>query len=163
MLDPSSPTDPTDALPTWRQCLLRYLGATAIANLAWEIAQLPLYTIWQTGTLGALSFAVLHCTAGDVLIALAAATLALALFGRDTWPKETYVCVAVVATVLGFGYTLYSEWLNTAVRQSWAYAPAMPTLPLVRTGLAPAAQWLIIPPIAFWWARRSLALRKGHP
>lgn len=140
----------------WRRVLVRYLCFIAVANLAWETVQLPLYTIWQTGSPGELTFAVVHCTAGDVLIALAALTLALALVGRDTWPTETYVRVAAIATALGVGYTLYSEWLNTEVRQSWAYAPAMPTLPLLRTGLAPVAQWLVLPPLGFWWVRRAL-------
>jgi hypothetical protein len=145
----------------WRRCLMRYLGAVALANLVWEIVQLPLYTIWQAGSTGALAFAVAHCTAGDILIALAAVAVSLALFGSDAWPKEGYLRVAATATAQGFGYTLYSGWLNTAVRQRWAYAPAMPTLPLLRIGLAPAAQWLIVPPLAFWWARRSLCFEKA--
>jgi hypothetical protein len=57
---------------------------------------------------------------------------------KDAWPNESYLRVAAVATALGLGYTLYSEWLNTAVRQSWAYAAAMPMLPLLRTGLRPS-------------------------
>lgn len=138
----------------WRRVLIRYLGFIAVANLVWEVAQLPLYTIFQTGRPGALAFAVVHCTAGDVLIALAALALALALVGRDTWPADAYVQVAAAATVIGVGYTVYSEWLNTGVRQSWAYAPAMPTLPLLGTGLAPVAQWLVLPLLGFWWARR---------
>jgi hypothetical protein len=31
----------------------------------------------------------------------------------------------------------------------------MPTLPLLRTGLAPIAQWLIVPPLAFWLMQRT--------
>jgi hypothetical protein len=139
----------------WRRCLMRYLCAVAGVSLAWEMLQLPLYTIWETGSPGSIAFAALHCAAGDVLIALAAATLALALFGSDSWPDEDYVRVATIATALGFGYMLYSEWSNTAVRQNWAYGPAMPRLPLLGTGLAPVLQWLIIPPLAFWWAHRA--------
>jgi hypothetical protein len=143
----------------WRRVVIRYLSFIGVANLAWETAQLPLYTIWQTGSPGELAFAVVHCTAGDVLIAAAALMLAMALVGRDTWPTEAYVQVAVVATTIGVGYTLYSEWLNTAVRQSWAYAPAMPTLPLIRTGLVPVVQWLVLPPLGFWVVRRRFGLR----
>jgi hypothetical protein len=143
----------------WRRVFVRYLGFIAAANLAWEIVQLPLYRIWQTGSTGEIAFAVAHCTGGDVLIALAAVTLALAGVGRDTWPAETYVRVAAVATVIGLGYTTYSEWLNTEVRQSWAYASSMPTLPLLGTGLAPLAQWLILPPLGFWLVRRSFRFR----
>src|SRR5829696_4004989 len=45
-------------------------------NLAWEITQLPLYTIWWTDPGPRIAFAVLHCTAGDLMIG--AASLAAA-------------------------------------------------------------------------------------
>jgi len=145
----------------WRRTLIRYLLVSAGLNLAWETAQLPLYTIGQTGTRAELAFAVLHCTGGDVLIALAAVTLALAVAGSDAWPAAHYLRVAAVATAIGLGYTLYSEWLNTEIRQSWAYAPAMPRLPWLGTGLSPVLQWLILPPLGFWWARRAHRYEKS--
>ena len=37
-------------------------------HLLWETAQLPLYTIWWTGTLHQILFALIHCSAGDLLI-----------------------------------------------------------------------------------------------
>ena len=52
----------------WLPALRRYLAVMVLGNLAWEIAQLPLYTIWRTGTFGEKAFAVLHCTGGDLLI-----------------------------------------------------------------------------------------------
>ncbi|MBI4757135.1 MAG: hypothetical protein HY778_17315, partial [Betaproteobacteria bacterium] len=61
----------------WSFILLRYLPRLALLSLAWEIAHLPLYTIWREGSPGWIAFAVAHCTAGDVLIG--AATLMLAL------------------------------------------------------------------------------------
>lgn len=36
----------------------------AALNLLWEIAQLPLYTIYEEGEPAAIAFAVAHCTAG---------------------------------------------------------------------------------------------------
>ncbi|MCC6756120.1 MAG: hypothetical protein IT199_07100, partial [Solirubrobacterales bacterium] len=65
----------------WLGALRRYLVFVALAHFAWEAAQLPLYTIWLTGTAGELAFAVLHCTGGDLLIALSTMMLALLLFG----------------------------------------------------------------------------------
>ena len=32
------------------QALRRYLGVSIVANLVWEMLQLPLYTVWTTGT-----------------------------------------------------------------------------------------------------------------
>ncbi len=56
----------------WLSLLRHYLLAIAAGNLIWEFAQLPLYTIWRTGTPGEIVFAAVHCTGGDILIAGAA-------------------------------------------------------------------------------------------
>ena len=139
----------------WLPVLRRYFAFVAIANLAWETAQLPLYTIWSEGTPGDIAFAALHCTAGDVLIAGASIVAALLLVGTGQWPSERYRAVAAAALVAGLGYTVFSEWLNTEIRGNWAYAYFMPTLPVIGTGLAPFVQWIAVPLAAFWWARRS--------
>ncbi len=52
-------------------------------------------------------------------------------------------------------YTLFREWFNVTVRGSWTYAPAMPRLPPLGTGLAPLLQWLAVPSVAFALARRK--------
>lgn len=134
----------------WLAVLRCYLVFIAISNLIWEIAQLPLYTIWTDGTPAEIAFAVVHCTAGDVLIAGIAILSALLILGTKQWPNERYWTVAIAATVTGIGITIYSEWLNTEVRGSWAYTDLMPTLPLLGAGLSPVAQWIVLPIIAFW-------------
>ena len=145
--------------------LRRYLLFVAAANLAWEIAQLPLYTLWQEGSFGELAFAVVHCTAGDLLIATASLVLALLLFAERRWPERAFPQVAAAAVAFGVGYTVFSEWLNTEIRGSWTYAVWMPVLPVLGTGLSPLAQWLVIPTAAFWWARRPTchSFRRANP
>lgn len=140
----------------WLSGLRRYLLVTAIANLFWETAHLPLYTIWTDGSPRENVIAVLHCTAGDVLIALSAWAFAVLLAGRPGWPIEAAWRVAVLTVVIGFAYTVFSEWLNTAVRQSWTYSQWMPVLPGLGMGLSPALQWLVIPSLALWAARRVI-------
>ena len=53
----------------WPQALRRYLAVAIVANLFWEMLQLPLYTVWTTGTRKQQAFAVVHCTVGDAMIA----------------------------------------------------------------------------------------------
>jgi hypothetical protein len=136
------------------------------AHLAWETAQLPLYTIWRKGNWSEIAFAAVHCTAGDVLIAGVSLLGALLLLGGARWPDERYVAVATLTVVVGIAYTTFSEWLNTQVRASWTYSDLMPTLPVTGTGLSPLAQWVVIPIAAFWWARRcapNISLTNGNP
>ena len=46
----------------WRLIGLRYLPWLAGLSLAWEIAQLPLYTLWREDSLAWIAFSVVHCT-----------------------------------------------------------------------------------------------------
>lgn len=147
MMAPSSQSN-------WLQALRFYLGASAILHLAWETLQLPLYAIWSRGTLGEFVFAVLHCMAGDLLIAGLSLLIALLVFGNLSWPSERFTVVIVTAIVIGAGYTVYSEWVNTVVRKTWEYSKLMPTIPIVGTGLSPLMQWLIVPTIVFSVIRR---------
>lgn len=147
-----NPDQPIDVPVDWHQALCRYLGVSIAAHLIWEVLQLPLYTIWTTGTLAQQAFAVLHCTVGDTMIAGLSLLVALALFARATWPSTGVVRVFAVSLVIGVVYTVYSEWLNVSVRRSWAYSDLMPVVPVLGTGLAPLLQWLVVPTLAQWGA-----------
>lgn len=156
----------TPARPDRLAALRRHLAAVAVGNLAWETAQLPLYTLWRTGSPSEIAFAVLHCTAGDVLIAVSSLAAALVLLGAVDWPARRFAPVAAAAVAFGLGYTVHSEHVNLA-RGAWAYSESMPTLPWLGTGLAPLAQWLVIPAVSLCWAcrdrpRGSVAPRGGE-
>jgi len=144
---------------SWLTALRRYIVFIAVANFVWEIAQLPLYTIWQTGTAREISLAVIHCTGGDVLIASASLLGTLLLLSNCRWPYRRYVTIAALAVIAGLAYTIFSEWLNTAVRGSWAYSDLMPTVPVIGSGVSPLAQWLVVPLAAALWARRRATVR----
>ena len=122
-----------------RRAVLVYLMLAGAANLLWEAAQLPLYTIWWTGTKREILFAVIHCTGGDLLITASALALAALVARLGHWPLFGG-CMALTAILLGLGYSVFSEWLNTHIRQSWSYTEAMPVLPPLGTGLTPFLQ-----------------------
>lgn len=147
----------------WLGVVRRYLLVSAIANLAWETAQMPLYTLWRSGTRRDVASAILHCTAGDVLIAAAAMLLALALLGSPDWPAKSRWRVGVCTVLFGVAYTIYSEYLNTVVRSAWTYTEAMPVLPVVGIGLAPLVQWVAVPAVALLVACRPRRDVSHHP
>jgi hypothetical protein len=138
----------------WHAALGRYLGVIALGNLAWEFAQMPLYTLWRTGTWREIAFAAVHCTGGDILIGSSSLTIALLAVGSGAWPAERFRAVAALTVVLGIAYTTVSEWLNIVVRAAWAYSDLMPVLTIFgsHVGLSPLLQWMIVPFVAFAWA-----------
>lgn len=145
----------------WRRALGLYLGWSALGHLAWEAAHMPLYTLaeeeppWRIVAYG------LHCTAGDVLIAMAAIVVAVLVAGDARWPHRRFGLVAAVAMAVGLAYTLGSEYVNTEILRSWAYTDAMPRLPGTRIGLTPVLQWLVVPGLAFLAVRRRRPVGAG--
>jgi hypothetical protein len=124
-------------------------------SLAWEIAQLPLYTLWNEASPAHIAYALAHCTAGDLLIGTAALAVALSVLREPGLARGRWWSAAMLATLLGVAYTVSNEWRNVAVLESWAYTEAMPTLAVggFELGLAPVAQWLLVPPLALALAR----------
>jgi hypothetical protein len=138
---------------------LRVLGAWLLASLvlhlAWEIGQLPLYTLWHEESPAYIAWAVAHCIAGDGLIALGTyAVTSISLRSVD-WPWESPARGLAVLGASGLAWTAFSEWRHVQNLGSWAYSEAMPTLAGI--GLAPLAQWVIVPGLALW------CLREWHP
>lgn len=143
----------------WLPALRVYVPFVAGANLLWEAAHLPLYTVWQEGSPAFLIFVVVHCTGGDLLIAFSALGIALLAAGDSAWPRRRFPEVAVLTVGLGVAYTLFSEQLNIVIRKSWAYSESMPVVPIFDVGLSPLLQWIIIPVSGLALARRA-ALKK---
>jgi len=123
------------------------IGLAAIAHFLWEAMQLPLYTLWRTGTPGEIAFALIHCTGGDILITTVTLAAAVAFARRFRWPPFGRRMLLTVI-VLGTAYTIFSEWLNVEIRRTWSYTAAMPVVPFLGTGLTPLLQWLIVPGMA---------------
>ena len=149
------------ASPNWLSALRAYLLTVAAGNVAWEAAHLPLYTLWRTGTAREKLFAVVHCTFGDLLIALASLALGLVLAGHRDWPVRRFGAVGALTIASGLGYTAFSEWLNIVVRESWAYSDLMPVVTAFGfdVGVSPLLQWLAVPALALHSVRRAGATR----
>ncbi|WP_231580176.1 hypothetical protein [Pseudorhodobacter wandonensis] len=156
MSDPTIGVMPslTDAISL--TAVRRYFSVIIPANLIWEFAHMPLYTIWTAGSWKEIVFAAVHCTGGDILIALSTLMLVLILIGKG-WPyfAATRRSVRALTVAFGLGYTFFSEWLNITIREAWAYSDLMPIIPFLDAGLSPVLQWIVIPLVAFWWAGRT--------
>ena len=118
---------------------------------------MPLYTLWQEAEPAYIAFSVVHCTLGDILIGGVALLLALILGRERAFPDWRWGRVAAVTVTLGAGYTVFSEWMNIAILRSWSYSESMPRLELggFELGVTPFVQWLVVPPLALYLARRT--------
>ena len=156
--DASAPPDSVGSAHWYRSrtalrfVFARFVPLLAAGNLVWESIQLPFYTLWQEGTPRSRLFAIVHCTAGDLMIGTAALLLALIFFGGRGWPHRGHGAVLGATTFAGVAYTVFSEWVNTQVTMSWQYSEAMLQVPPLGTGIVPLLQWIVVPPLAYWIA-----------
>jgi hypothetical protein len=150
----------------WRNALGRFFAVAAVGNLVWEVAQMPLYTLWRIGSAWEIAFAALHCTIGDVLIAGASLVAGLLLSGGAGWSGSRFLRAAAPAVVLGLAVAALVEHVAIA-RSIWTYSELMPVMPGLGTGLAPLAQWVVVPSLAFMaaclpWRGKLHPVRAGE-
>jgi hypothetical protein len=125
-----------------RACLWSALAF--LLNLAWEIAQVRLYTIWAAEDGMTVAWSLFHCSLGDALIAFVMFALAgIALRSAD-WPASRPWAGGVIVVIGAMTFTAWSEWYNVYRTGAWAYTADMPTI--YGVGLPPLMQWLTIPP-----------------
>ncbi|CAJ0723269.1 hypothetical protein [Ralstonia pickettii] len=139
---------------SWSFILKRYLPRLLLLSLAWEILQLPLYTLASEPRAAWVAYAIAHCTVGDAMIGTAALVGALTICQANEparWPRAKIVVWMALLTV---SYTILSERYNVA-HGSWAYSLWMPIIPLIGVGLSPLLQWLLIPIAAWRWAQNK--------
>ncbi|HED17702.1 MAG TPA: hypothetical protein ENI64_12930 [Gammaproteobacteria bacterium] len=125
-------------------------------ELLWELAQFPLYDVWHQNDWGYILYGLAHCTLGDLLILLVLYEVIALLNRNRSWYAINRVATrGSLFTLLGAGYTVYSEIMNVRIKGTWGYTEQMPLLPIVDIGGMPFLQWLLIPPLLLWLMRMT--------
>jgi hypothetical protein len=145
------PASTSVRLPPWQPwaALALFSGLT---HFAWEMLQAPFYQgmaaapHWPVVRICALA------SAGDVLLGLAAYAVVAAALRDRAWLFDPRG--ARIAGYLGVGLaiTVALEALNVDVLRRWSYSPSMPRV--FGIGLAPLLQWIVVPLVVLWLARR---------
>lgn len=127
------------------QILVLWSALAFILNSIWEVAQVELYTIWIEADAISVAWALLHCTLGDVLIALAMFALAGMILRCADWPGSRPWAGGAIVAIGAMSYTAWSEWYNVYGVGNWSYTASMPII--FGIGLSPLLQWLVLPPV----------------
>jgi len=135
-------------------------------NFSWEVVHTYFYTL-KDSDFNAMLYGWLHCTFGDVMITLASFWLVSLMARNRRWFLELNMRNFAGFVMIGVIYTLFSELTNVQIFRSWGYNESMPVIPLVRVGLTPVLQWLVIPSATIFLLRcRLLPLletARNHP
>lgn len=130
-----------------------------LLNFPWEVLQSPLFEGMAAAPHSIVIGACLQATLGDVVIMLLAHASVVVVTRRRRWvlaPSRREVAGFVA---VGVAITAIIEWLATRGHwaQTWVYSSAMPLIPGIGVGLSPLLQWVVVPPIVLWFARRQSA------
>jgi len=137
--------------PRWRYFPETKLLALGLPlELLWEIAQFPLYDVWHQNDWSYILYGLAHCTLGDLLILLIAFWIVAAMLSNRRWFLAAPWAGGAAFTVLGAGYTIFSEIHNVRVKGTWGYTELMPIIPYFEVGAMPFLQWVLIPPVLVW-------------
>lgn len=126
------------------------IGVAALAfllNFIWELAQGPLYEGFEYDAQH-ISFCALASIA-DMLMVL------ILLFGfglmNDNvfWAKSIGTSDILPLILIGITGALVGEVWHT-FRGDWAYAEAMPMVPMIKIGLSPILQFAVLPLLIFF-------------
>lgn len=124
-------------------------------HYVWETLHVSLYDGVAQQSHAAGVVCCLRAAAGDVMIALVSYGTVAALTRNRLWLADPRLSTVGGYVGAGLVITVAMELLSTGAWGRWTYAPAMPTV--FGVGVSPLLQWLVLPPVALWLARRHLA------
>lgn len=127
-----------------------------LLNFVWEMWQIPFFAEMPQMPHWEAVWLCTRATMGDVVIMLIAFWSVATAVRSRVWvlhPNWRQITSFVLVGVL---ITIGMEELSLRLGR-WEYAPLMPTLPWLGTGLVPLAQWIILPPVVLWFVRRQIS------
>ena len=127
-----------------------------LINFVWEMLQMPLFSYPSNASLVQINLACLQASAGDAVMTVIAFWIVAILQKGRRWIFQLSWVSLALFLLPGIVMTVVFEVLATGPLQRWTYAEAMPVLPGLGTGIAPLAQWLILPPIVAFVVNRQL-------
>lgn len=126
-------------------------------NFFWEVVQTYLYTL-KDAPFSTMLYGWLHCTLGDVILALGSFWTVSLMSHNRRWFSNLNRLNFVGFITVGVIGTVFSEWANVHIFKSWSYNESMPIIPLLKVGLTPFLQWMVIPPVTILLVKRYLLL-----
>ncbi len=124
-----------------------------LLNFVWELLQMPLFAGFSDFRFYQV---LLHCTKatfGDVVISLVAFAGACLITRSRMWIISMNKAGVVSFLAIGLVITVIFEILATGPLNRWEYSELMPTFGV---GLAPVAQWVILPLLQLWFVKRQI-------
>jgi hypothetical protein len=136
----------------WCQFFATMVIASFVLNELWEMAQMSAYVETAGHSWASTLSLCTRAAVGDVGIVLVTYAAGALAAGDLGWGLRGRWNIYATAAVFGLAYAALVEHAALAVGR-WAYTEHMPVVPVLRAGLWPLLQMMLLPSVAFWFAR----------
>jgi arginine exporter protein ArgO len=131
----------------FKEFVLVVSGVAFLLNLAWELLQVPLFE-GASYNFKHIAFCAVAAVADAIMVLLLYFGFAL-LYNNSFWINDLTFRRGLILILVGGAGAVLAEVMHTA-KGSWAYADAMPIIPVVNVGLSPVLQFMILPVIIYY-------------
>ncbi len=128
-------------------------------NFFWEVVQTYFYTM-KNAPFNTMLYGWVHCTLGDVILTMASFWIVSIISHERKWLLHPSPLNFIAFVMIGVVVTVISERVNVHIFKSWTYNELMPLIPLMKVGLTPFLQWIIVPATVILLVRHHLLLRQ---
>ncbi len=156
MTEPHMERRMPDATKSLKMVEINLFFFAFLINFVWEMLQMPLFSYPSNASLVQINLACLQASAGDAVMIVIAFWIVAILQKDRRWILHPSVGSLALFLLPGILMTVVFEAMATGPLHRWTYAEAMPILPGLGTGIAPLAQWLILPQVVAWVVKRQL-------
>jgi hypothetical protein len=129
-------------------------------HFAWEMMQAPLFDSMNGLGFARGTWVCARSSLADLALSLVSYGVAAVVQGTRAWLLRPRPIGIAVYFTIGIASTVVIELLAVYHGGRWSYAPAMPRVAGI--GLAPLLQWVIVPMLTLWVARRYLQRGRHH-
>jgi hypothetical protein len=139
--------------------LFSLFAVSTVFHFGWEISQMSRYSFSGVALSGYDRFVSDHWTVAmkDGLVTVAIYLLVGILVKNAGWARRFSRQRFMFLLVLGFLWAVGVEYHAIEVARRWSYAPSMPIIPIIKIGVAPVLQMVIIPFLSIFFVRRQLS------
>jgi hypothetical protein len=135
--------------PEWTVALFSFL-----LHFVWEMLQTPFFNGMPEMPHWPATVFCLQATLGDVVIALSAFSTTAMVVRNRRWFLAPSIRDIAIYLAVGIAATIALELHAVYYVNRWAYAPQMPLIPVLKVGLIPVLQWIVVPFVVLWLARQ---------
>lgn len=125
-----------------------------LIHFVYEVWQSPYFDFYEMPTLSDKVNYITHCTVGDGVITVICNWIVGGLRRDRYWILNPTWKLTLLFTSLGWLYTFFSEIYR--VRIAKLYGASVLVVPGVGISWLPLLQWVILPPLVLYFARRQM-------